>query len=101
MRGLANKLPKHAARIGAVLEAVSDLQAGELPREWAEGIARLEAMPPPANVPPRRWEQFIDDAARFADRWADPQRTMTADERVALRGLRREISAMLAEEGAA
>ncbi len=41
-----------------------------LPSEWAEGIARLQTMSPPANVPPRRWEQFIDDDARFADRWA-------------------------------
>ena len=41
-----------------------------LPSEWAEGIARLQTMSPPANVPPRRWEQFIDAAARFADRWA-------------------------------
>ena len=32
--------------------------------------------------------------------WADPRRTLTADERVALRGLRREIAAMLAEESA-
>ncbi len=30
VRGLANKLPEHAARIGAVLEAIEDLHAGEL-----------------------------------------------------------------------
>ena len=42
---------------------------GGLPREWAEGVARLHIMPRPPNVPIRRWDQFIDDAARFADRW--------------------------------
>ncbi len=41
-----------------------------LPSEWVEGIARLKTMSPPANVPPRRWEQFICGSARFADRWA-------------------------------
>ena len=39
------------------------------PSEWAEGIARLQTMSPPANVPPRRWEQFIGDSARFTDLW--------------------------------
>ena len=43
--------------------------AAAMSREWAEGIARLQTMPPPANVPPRRWEQFIDDTARFANHW--------------------------------
>ena len=30
--------------------------------------------------------------------WTDTRRTLTPDERIALRGLRREITAMLAEE---
>ena len=33
--------------------------------------------------------------------WTDPRRTLTPDERVAIRGLRREIEAMPVEEGAA
>ncbi len=32
-------------------------------------------------------------------RWADPRRTLTAEERIALRGLRREIDAVL-DDGA-
>jgi hypothetical protein len=27
-------------------------------------------MPCPAQVHPKRWSRFIDDAAKFADRWA-------------------------------
>ena len=32
--------------------------------------------------------------------WTDPRRILTPDERVALRGLRREVAAMVAEESA-
>lgn len=42
---------------------------GRIPREWAEGFARLVCMPCPGGVPERRWRQFIDDAGRFLDRW--------------------------------
>jgi hypothetical protein len=38
-----------------------------VPRSWAEGFARLDLDQPPANVPPRRWQQFIDDIGRFLD----------------------------------
>ena len=41
-----------------------------VPREWADGFARLCTIPRPAAVTPRRWEQIIDDAGRFMDRWA-------------------------------
>jgi hypothetical protein len=37
------------------------------PREWAEAFARLDAADPPKDIPPARWEQFIDDAGRFLD----------------------------------
>jgi hypothetical protein len=41
------------------------------PREWAEAFARLDAADPPKDIPPARWEQFIDDAGRFLDQgWA-------------------------------
>jgi hypothetical protein len=40
---------------------------GVAPREWAEGFARLDCARPPADVPPSRWRQFIDDADRFLD----------------------------------
>ena len=37
------------------------------PREWAEGYATLLTMPPPADMPPARWWQFLDDCGRFLD----------------------------------
>lgn len=43
---------------------------GGLPREWAEGLAKLCTMPPPAGYTPRRWSRLVNDAGRFADRWA-------------------------------
>jgi hypothetical protein len=40
VRGLANKLPEHAARIAAVLTLVNDIEAGEVgPAEMEAGIA--------------------------------------------------------------
>jgi hypothetical protein len=43
---------------------------GEIPREWAEGLARLCVMPCPEGVSEIRWRQVVDDAGRFADNWA-------------------------------
>ena len=40
---------------------------GNIPRPWAEGFARLDPNHPPADVPQRRWLQFIDDVDRFLD----------------------------------
>ena len=40
---------------------------GEIPRAWAEGFARLDPDRPPADVPPRRWQRFVDDVGRFLD----------------------------------
>ncbi len=39
------------------------------PREWAEGYARLLAMPRPEAVPSERWSCLVDDAGRFLDTW--------------------------------
>ena len=36
-------------------------------RGWAEAFARLDSDRPPADVPLRRWMQFIDDIGRFFD----------------------------------
>jgi hypothetical protein len=45
---------------------------GGTPREWAEALARLDPAQPPADVPPRRWLQFINDCGRFLDsRWVE------------------------------
>lgn len=49
--------------------ALAEFGAG-IPREWAEGFARLQVSRPAAGVPTERWWQVIDDAARFIDRWA-------------------------------
>ena len=36
-----------------------------IPREWVEGVARLEQNRPPADVPRHRWRQFVDDCQAF------------------------------------
>src|SRR5262249_49491003 len=36
-----------------------------LPRDWVEGIARLEQHRPPADVPRHRWRQCVDDCNAF------------------------------------
>ena len=43
---------------------------GRVPREWAEGYARLLNQPAPADVAPDRWQTFVDDCGRFLDSWA-------------------------------
>ena len=40
---------------------------GDIPRTWTEGFARLDPDKAPADVPPKRWQRFIDDAALFLD----------------------------------
>ena len=40
---------------------------GGIPREWAEGFARLDPERPPVEVPPHRWRRFIDDVGLFLD----------------------------------
>jgi len=40
---------------------------GDIPREWAEGFARLDPDQVPGDVPPRRWALFVDDVGRFLD----------------------------------
>jgi hypothetical protein len=42
--------------------------AAGIPPGWAEGYAQLDPDRPPADVPLRRWVQFIDDIGRFFDR---------------------------------
>src|SRR6266404_655286 len=38
-----------------------------IPRVWAEGFAQLRPDRPPTDVPPRRWQQFVDDVGHFLD----------------------------------
>ncbi len=40
---------------------------GGIPCAWAEGFARLDPGRPPADVPPRRWQTFVDDVGLFLD----------------------------------
>jgi hypothetical protein len=47
--------------------AIVEYSGGKIPREWAEGFARLNPDQPPAGVPPRRWLQFVDDTGGFLD----------------------------------
>ena len=49
--------------------AIIEYDAG-VPREWAEGFARLCTMSRPAGYPEARWQTLIDDAGKFMDRWA-------------------------------
>jgi len=50
--------------------AIIEHKAG-IPHAWAEGFARLDADSPPADVPPQRWRQFVDDTGLFLDAgWA-------------------------------
>jgi hypothetical protein len=40
---------------------------GAIPRDWAEGFARLDPDRPPADAPPQRWQRFVDDVGRFLE----------------------------------
>jgi hypothetical protein len=41
-----------------------------VPREWAEGFARLNLASAAPGFGGTRWQQVIDDGGRFLDRWA-------------------------------
>lgn len=50
--------------------ALAEVGAG-VPREWAEGYARLQVMTrPQVGISIWRWSQVIEDAGRFLDGWA-------------------------------
>jgi hypothetical protein len=42
---------------------------GNIPREWAEGLARLDPDRPAGDVRPRRWQRFVD-LIEFSERAA-------------------------------
>ena len=42
----------------------------EVVADWAAGVVRLRAMPPPRSYPEHAWQQLIVDAERFLDSWA-------------------------------
>src|SRR5262249_34706572 len=39
----------------------------DVPREWAEGFAKLTPERPALDVPSHRWRLFVDDVGRFLD----------------------------------
>jgi hypothetical protein len=41
--------------------AIVEFDAG-VPREWAEGFARICTGPRPAAIPPARWRELVDNA---------------------------------------
>lgn len=49
--------------------AIIQFGAG-VPRDWAEGFARLCTMPRHPDFNEEQWNQLIDDTGRFLDRWA-------------------------------
>jgi hypothetical protein len=49
--------------------AIVQYDAG-IPREWAEGFARLCVMPRHPDFTEEDWQTLIDDAGRFMDQWA-------------------------------
>lgn len=40
---------------------------GKIPRDWAEGFARLDPDLPPGDVLLRRWQRFVNDVGLFLD----------------------------------
>jgi hypothetical protein len=48
--------------------AIVEHDAG-IPREWAEGYAKLCTMPRPAGIGERDWMALIDGTGRLLDRW--------------------------------
>jgi hypothetical protein len=46
--------------------AIIEYQGG-VPRQWAEGFARLDPAGPPRGMPPKRWQRFLDDIGLFLD----------------------------------
>jgi hypothetical protein len=56
----------HFEERAAVIE-----EGARVPREWAEGFARLNVMEPPLGFSLARWQQLIDDGGRFLDMWGN------------------------------
>ena len=51
-------------------------EGAQVPREWAEGFAKLNVMEPPPSFSLLRWQQLIDDGGRFLDRWDNQAATL-------------------------
>jgi hypothetical protein len=58
---------RHPPRSALSEDAVIPSESVE---SWADGVARLGAMPPPRSYPTHAWQQLIIDAEQFLDGWA-------------------------------
>jgi hypothetical protein len=47
--------------------AIVEHDGGATRTSWAEDFARLDPERPPAEVPPHRWQRFVDDVGLFLD----------------------------------
>jgi len=66
--GWAWELPRHyKARVASPSSIGPRLLRYErpVPREWVEGVARLEQNRPLADIPRHRWRQFVEDCFAF------------------------------------
>jgi hypothetical protein len=64
----APPIADHAERIVATWDRGAEKRAafnGTIPRDWTEGIAKLDPDYPPADAPARRWLVFISDCGQF------------------------------------
>ena len=52
------------ARIAATTQERSGPEPA-IPREWVQGVARLEQDRPPADIPRHRWRLFVEDCRTF------------------------------------
>jgi hypothetical protein len=48
-----------------ILATGQERSAPTIPREWVEGVARLEQHRPPPDIPRHRWAQFVQDCDAF------------------------------------
>jgi hypothetical protein len=63
--------PRKAPDAAAIEERAAIVEEGAgVPREWAEGYARLCLMPPPFGVSVDRWLAVINGVGHFLDQWA-------------------------------
>jgi hypothetical protein len=67
MSQLSQDVPP-APYVGAETERAAIVEYdSNVPREWAEGSARLDPDRPPSDVPVKRWQRFVDDVGLFLD----------------------------------
>jgi hypothetical protein len=55
---------------GGLAERAAIIEEGaQVPRDWAEGFAKLEALPAPLGLDPAQWFAVVSAAGRFLDEW--------------------------------